>query len=235
MPIHYEKADHVVTITMDRPEKRNAMDLEHGHALAAGWKRFNEDPDARVAIITGVETSFCAGGDLTALNAIAVAGRESGATDTYRTVQGVDGIRWTLKNYEIAKPIIAAVNGFCVAGGFEMLGATDIRIASTEAVFAVPEPQRGLVAMGGTCARLTRQLPWPLAMEILLTGDRFDAFRALEIGLVNRVVEPAGFRTDLARAYEIEEAIGAQNFITEDAAEGSAAFVQKREPVWRGR
>jgi enoyl-CoA hydratase len=265
MPIHFDKTDHIVTITMDRHEKRNAMDIEHGHALAAAWKQFNEDDDAWVAIITGVKNSFCAGGDLNSLNSIAEKSRETGDSSTYKSVAGPDGIRWSLKNYQIDKPIIAAVNGFCVAGGFEMLGATDIRIASTEAVFQIPEPKRGLIAMGGTTARLPRQLPWPLAMELLLTADRIDAHRAREIGLVNEVVEPdqlldtalawarritvnaplavqgtkrsayLGIRTTLEDAFALEEEIGARNFLAEDAAEGSRAFVEKRPPVWRGR
>jgi len=265
MPIHYEQTGHIVTITMDRYEKRNAMDLDHGHHLAAAWKRFNEDDNARVAIITGVRDAFCAGGDLGAMSEIAETSRQSGDSGAYRAVAGPDGIRWTLKNYEIYKPIIAAVNGYCVAGGFEMLGATDIRIASTAAVFQIPEPKRGLVAMGGTTARLPRQMPWALAMELLLVADRVDARRAQEIGLVNQVVDPdqllptarewaeriarnaplaiqatkrsamTGFRASLAEAYEIEEQVGAANFMTQDATEGSRAFVEKRDPVWSGR
>jgi enoyl-CoA hydratase len=265
MPIHYEKSDHIVLITIDRYEKRNAMDLNHGHALASAWQAFNADDDAWVAIVTGVKNAFCAGGDLNSLHTIAQESRASGDPTKYKAVQDPSGVRWTLKGYDLFKPIIAAVNGYCVAGGFEMLGATDIRIASTAAVFQIPEPRRGLMAMGGTTARLPRQIGWAHAMEMLLVADRIDAARALELGLVNAVVDPedlldtamdwarriaanapravqatkrsalTGFRLTLAEAFALEESIGAQNFLTEDAAEGSLAFVEKRPPVWRGR
>jgi enoyl-CoA hydratase len=265
MPIHYDKSDHIVRITIDRYEKRNAIDLDHGHALARAWQEFNEDDDAWVAIVTGVKDTFCVGGDLNMLNTLVEKGRASGNRNEWTAVKDESGVRWTLKGYDIYKPIVAAVNGFCMAGGFEMLGATDIRIASTTAVFQIPEPKRGLMAMGGTTARLPRQLSWVHAMELLLVAERVDAQRALELGLVNEVVEPeqledaalrwarritanaplavqatkrsalTGFQKTLRDAFAAEEEIGADNMMNEDAAEGSRAFLEKRAPVWRGQ
>lgn len=190
MAIHYEKDDHVVLITMDRYEKRNAIDQEHSDAMIAAWRKFRDDPDAWVAIVTGVKNAFCAGGDLNKMGDLARELRTQGESATQKAYQAEDGGNFTLKGFEIYKPIIAAVNGYCMAGGMEMLGGTDIRIASTDAVFSVSEPRRGLIAGGGTTARLPRQLAWPAAMEILLTAGNLSAERALQLGLVNEVVSP---------------------------------------------
>ncbi|MHB1583233.1 MAG: enoyl-CoA hydratase-related protein [Acidimicrobiales bacterium] len=190
MPIHYEKDDeHVVLITIDRPEVRNALDLDHFTALADAWRRVAEDDDAWVAIVTGVPGAFCAGADLKTFIPQAtemqkrikagepvVAGRLSAGTDA------------VLRSFVLYKPIIAAVDGPCVAGGMEMLGGVDIRLSSPTAVFGVLEPRRGLFAGGGTTARLPRQLPWPAAMEFLLTAEAVPAERALALGLLNEIV-----------------------------------------------
>src|SRR5215203_5047611 len=263
MPIHYEKSDHIVLITLDRYEKRNALDPEHGFALLDCWKKFRDDDDAWVAIITGVKNAFCAGGDLGVLNAASA--RTLDGETFANEYADENNARWSLKNLDVFKPIIAAVNGFCVAGGFEMLGATDIRIASTQAFFQIAEPRRGLIAFGGTTSRLPRQLPWVHAMDLLLTADRVDAQRAAELGLVNEVVEPAelmeaarrwarritqnaplavqatkksavlGFRTTLEDALVVEDGLGAGLFSSDDAAEGTRAFLEKRPPVWAAR
>lgn len=190
MTMHYDKKDHVVTITIDRYARRNAIDAEHAEAFVACWERFRDDPDARVAVVTGVRDAFCAGGDLKAMGDIA---RELAATGSSPTLarfnnHGKGG--FTLKGFEIYKPIIAAVNGHCIAGGMELLGGTDIRIASTNAVFSISEPRRGLFAAGGSTARLPRQLAWPAAMELLLVAGNISAARALQLGLVNEVVPP---------------------------------------------
>ncbi len=204
MAIHYEHdADHVVLITIDRPETRNAADMEHFKLLREAWDRFRDDDQAWVAIVTGVETSFFSGADLktyipqiTKLSqAIAAGGRDE--IDGYRLD---DGTKAVLRNYELHKPVIAAVNGFCTAGGMEMLGGTDIRIACPEAQFAVMEPKRGLFAGGGTTVRLPRQIPWSFAMEFLLCADLIPAERAFGMGLLNAVV-PRDELLDVARAY----------------------------------
>lgn len=188
MAIRYEKSNHIVTITIDRYERRNSIDPDHAEEFVACWERFRDDPDAWVAIVTGVKDAFCAGGDLLAMGDIA---RELAATGTSITLGRMSNYGkggFTLKGFELFKPIIAAVNGFCMAGGMELLGGTDIRIASKNAVFSVTEPRRGLFAGGGTTARLPRQLSWPAAMELLLVAGRVNADRALQLGLVNEVV-----------------------------------------------
>jgi len=202
MPIHYEMNDeHVVLITIDRPEVRNALDLRHFSDLARCWMRFKDDPEAWVAIITGVGDAYCAGADLKTFIPETQKFRElldQGITE----VDGMwleSGTYAVLRDVPLYKPIIAAVNGPCVAGGMEMLGGIDIRIASPNAIFGVMEPRRGLFAGGGTTARLPRQLTWPAAMEFLLTAEGLPAERALELGLLNEVVPREQL---LDRAYE---------------------------------
>ncbi len=204
MPIHYETDDeHVVIITIDRPEARNAADMAHFKALREAWERFEADDQAWVAIITGVGESFFAGADLkTYIPEITkfqkeIAEKGLSEVDGYRLD---DGTRSVLRNWPLYKPIIAAVNGFCTAGGMEMLGGCDIRIACPEAKFAVMEPKRGLFAGGGTTVRLPRQIPWAQAMEFLLCADLIPAERAYEMGLLNAIV-PRDELLDAARAY----------------------------------
>lgn len=192
MSIRYEMDDeHVVLITIDRPEARNSADMEHFKALREAWERFGGDDSAWVAIITGVDDVFFTGADLKKyIPQITKMHREvseHGLTevDGYRLD---DGTRAVLRDVELYKPVIAAVNGYCTAGGMEMLGGTDIRVACPESSFAVMEPKRGLFAGGGTTVRLPRQIPWPLAMEFLLCADLIPAERAYEMGLLNAVV-----------------------------------------------
>jgi enoyl-CoA hydratase len=273
VPVHYEVgaregAPHVALITLDRPETKNACDLEHFHQLANAWKRFGEDTDAWVAIFTGVDRAFMSGADLktyvpeiTALSKQIAAG-EADTVGGYSLSDGTDAV---LRGSKLYKPIIAAINGPCVAGGMEMLGGIDIRIASDSASFGVLEPARGLFAGGGTTVRLPRQLPFALAMEFLLCADRIDAQRAFEMGLVNAVVPEAdlldeafrfaaritknaplavqatkrsvleGLKLDMREAFRNESKIAQEIFQTEDAKEGPRAFAEKREPNWQGR
>ncbi len=267
--IHYElDTDHIALITIDRPEARNSADLDHFKWLREAWERFDADPDAWVAIVTGVEDAFFTGADLkTYIPAITALGeriRAEGLTevDGYRLD---DGTRAVLRGAKIWKPIIAAVNGFCTAGGMEMLGGADIRVACPEARFAVMEPKRGLFAGGGTTVRLPRQIPFPHAMEFLLCADLIPASRALDMGLLNAVVPRGelldaayhyarritanaplavratkqsvweGLGLDLRDAYRNEAAIASTIFATEDAKEGPRAFAEKRPPRWQGR
>ncbi|MEX0664115.1 MAG: enoyl-CoA hydratase-related protein [Acidimicrobiia bacterium] len=191
MPIHYETVDpHVVLITIDRPHRKNALDFEHFGDLALAWRRFAEDDDSWVAILTGVGDSYCAGADLRDLVPMFAeigerVARGETEMDGRPLTAGTDAV---FRSFQVYKPIIAAVNGPCVAGGMEMLGGIDIRIACPEAVFGVMEPRRGLFAGGGTTARLPRQLGWPAAMEFLLTAEGLPAQRALELGLLNEIV-----------------------------------------------
>jgi len=199
MPVHYEKQDHIVLITLDRYERRNAFDVEHSLALIDAWDRLRDDPDAWVAIITGVKDAFCAGGDLHTMAQIAEEIAATGRSDTRDRMTNYGKGSPTLRGVHVYKPIIAAVNGACMAGGMELLGCTDIRVASADAIFSISEVRRGLFAGGGTTARLPRQLSWPAAMELLLVADDMPASRALQLGLINEVVAheellPAAFR-----------------------------------------
>ncbi len=260
MAIHYECEDHIVTITIDRPERKNSMDMEHFIGLADAWRRFRDDVDAWVAIITGVGTAFCTGADLKTF--IPQVTGEMPKPDNWKPEDGVNAV---LKEFELYKPIIAAVNGDCVAGGMEMLGGIDIRVASPNARFGVLEPKRGLFAGGGTTVRLPRQIPFPAAMEFLLTADLISADQALAMGLLNRVVPgeelmataldfakritanaplavqatkesvSQGLSMDLPAAYKNERRLAGKVFGTEDAKEGPRAFVEKRPPRWQGK
>ena len=186
--------DHVVTITINRPEARNSMDMEHFFELRSAWDRFGEDDDAYVAIVTGVGKDFCVGADLktyipqiTELQSKMKDGEHPEELGGYRLD---DGVKAVLRGTKLYKPIIAAVNGTCVAGGMEMLGGTDLRVASDTATFGVMEPKRGLFAGGGTTVRLPRQIPWPAAMELLLCADQVPAPARLRDGPAQRGLPP---------------------------------------------
>src|SRR5580765_4970899 len=204
MPIHYEKGDdHIVLITIDRPEAKNSADMEHFKQLREAWDRFGADDDAWVAIITGVGDAFFTGADLKRYIPEITKLQQQIAEDGLAEIDGYrldDGTRAVLRNWPLYKPIIAAVNGFCTAGGMEMLGGCDIRVACPEAKFAVMEPKRGLFAGGGTTVRLPRQIPWAQAMEFLLCADLIPAERAFEMGLLNAIV-PRDQLLDKAREY----------------------------------
>lgn len=268
MPVHYEVDDHVAWITIDRPEAKNSLDMEHFAQLRRCWERLDADDEAWVAVVTGVADAFCTGADLktyipeiTALSQRIAAG-EVEEVGGYRLD---DGTKAVLRNVDLYKPVVAAVNGVCVAGGMEMLGGCDIRVAVPEATFGVLEPKRGLFAGGGTTVRLPRQVPFPAAMELLLCADRIPAERALAMGLLNEVVPSdrlrqtaeayarritanapfavrktkesvlRGLAVDMKEAYRIESAIAKEVFASEDAKEGPAAFAAKRPPRWTGR
>lgn len=269
MPIHYELGDdHVVVITIDRPEARNSLDLYHFRDLANAWRRFRDDEDAWIAIITGVEGNFMTGADLKTYIPQITALQKQIAKGEVTELDGCqlrDGTDAVLRSLTIYKPIIAAVDGPCVAGGMEMLGGVDIRVATPRAKFGVMEPKRGLFAGGGTTVRLPRQLNYPAAMEFLLTAEAFPAERALELGLVNEIVAPEelmdrardwasritanaplavqatkesvlrGLGVDMHEAYKIESELATKVFSSDDAKEGPAAFAEKRAPEWKGR
>ena len=260
MSIDYALHGHIATITINRPETRNSLDMEHFRDLSRAWTAFRDDAAAWVAVVTGVGRDFCTGADLKKFIP-----ELTGELPRPPGWSKDDAIHAVLHRFPVYKPIVAAVNGTCVAGGFEMLSSTDIRVAVPEARFAVMEPKRGLFAGGGTTVRLPRQMPYPLAMELLLTADMVDAERALTMGLINRVV-PAGelmdaaydfaeriaanaplavFATkqstveglalDLVSAYDNETAHSDRVFATEDAKEGPRAFAEKRPPRWQAR
>lgn len=260
--IVYEKSEDRAYILLDRPERHNAMTQQMMVDISEAIHRGNDDDDVRCIIVTGAgEEAFCAGGDLeTTIPAIT-----DGEFDAGR---GMSSSRpsedMMLKHDLITTPIIAAVNGFAVAGGVEFLLATDIRVAEEHAEFGVQEVKWGLVPAGGTHVRLPRQIPYPRAMEILLTGDRLDSQEAYQMGLVNKVVdkgkalEAADEYADsivrngplavekikeivtrcrslpLEQAFYTEEALAHPIFESEDAKEGAKAFMEDREPEFTG-
>ena len=267
--------DHVMTVTINRPEARNAMNMAVLAGLCRAWMQLRDDPDVWVAILTGAgDKAFCSGGDLKQFISQAVGRTEQirkgeatldwGDVDTTGLPANASTFA-VLRNVEIWKPIIGAVNGFCTAGGLEMLQGTDIRVASTNATFGIFEPKWGLFPGGGSTANLVRQVPYSRAMELLITGRLLKADEALRMGLASSVVPLAdlmtearkladdicscgplavqaikqsvvrGMRTTLAEHLEIESELSSKVFMTEDAKEGLAAFREKRKPVWKLR
>lgn len=191
--VHYETVDdgHVAVIRIDRPERKNALDIYGFSQLANCWRRVADDDQVWVAIVTGTDDAFCAGADLKDFIPQVTRLQEQiqqGEVTDFDGVRLEDSVHAVLRDVELYKPVIAAVNGPCVAGGMEMLGGVDIRLACPEAVFGVLEPRQGLFAGGGTTARLPRQIAFPHAMELLLTADPVPAERALAMGLLNEIV-----------------------------------------------
>ncbi len=247
-----EQRDRVLVITMNRPEQRNAVNAAVATGIAAALDQLDDDPDLSIGIITGAGKGFCSGMDLKAF----VSGERPWAGD-----RGFAGIT----QRAAVKPLIAAVEGFAVAGGLEVALACDLIVAARGARLGIPEVKRSLVAAGGGLLRLPRLLPRNIAMEMALTGDPILAERGYELGLVNRLAEPG---TALETALELAGTI-AQNgplalaaskriltasvdwpdaeffsrqaaitepvMATEDAREGATAVAEKRSPVWKGR
>jgi enoyl-CoA hydratase len=257
-----ERDGHVVVVTLNRPERRNALSPEMLCIMADAWREIDEDPGVRCAILTGAGGTFCSGADLKAM----AAGNQGSEKWQHRFAADPD-LHWKalLRHYRLKKPLIAAVEGYAVAGGTEILQATDIRVAAETAIFGVTEVTRGLFPLGGSTVRLRRQIPYTLAADILLTGRHGPAPEAKEIGRVSHVV-PHGEALAKAReiaervaangplavqavlrslretegvpeadALKLELAIGQPIFATEDAREGPTAFAQKRKPSFQGR
>ena len=264
--LEYEKQGHVAVVTFNRPERHNAISPEMMVRLFDAWTEVRDDPEVRVAILTGAgDETFCAGGDLGKLMPLFTGAREP-EDEWDRRIKDDPMMTMTslLKGFELYKPIVAAVNGRALAGGMELLQATDIRVASSDAVFGLTEAQRGLVPGGGSMVRLCRQIPWARAMEILLLGETITADEALDIGLINAVVAPdqvmasaheyadrlaangplavqkikeAAWRTSglpIDEAHAIENDLAAEVMMTRDAREGPRAFMEKRRPDFTG-
>lgn len=264
MTIDYVKKDKIAYITLNRPEARNAFDPDTLELLGRTWIDFRDDPSVLVAIVTGVGNSFCAGADLGTLIPRVTASPEgiSGliSGDEAKMFQSA-----LLRDFELYKPIVAAVNGYAIAGGLEMLLGMDIRIASENAFFALAEVKWGIFPAGGSTVRLPRQIPFCKAMEILLTGEKIDAKEAHRIGLVNYVVPPDELMPTaeriarriadngplavsavkrsvieclslpLQKAFQREMELATPVFKSEDAIEGPMAFMQKRKPEFKGK
>ncbi len=278
MAIHYAKDGHIVTITIDRPEARNSLDLDHFGMLADCWIRYRDDDEAFVAILTGVNDVYCVGADLKKFitqvteRAAALRAGESKKVEPGSNYSFSDSLVAVLrdgaetrdgKTFELHKPVIAAINGICAAGGLEMMWNTDLRVIADDTFIQLSEPRRGLFPGGGSTVHSVRQLSWCNAMEVLLLADRIAPRRALEMGLVNAVVPrdqvmatarqfaetickngPLAVRAckesakkstflDLKAALDFEMSLSSRVFGSQDAKEGVAAFREKRDPLWR--
>lgn len=256
-----ERDGHIVTVTMNRPQAKNAFSSEMLVRMADAWAMIDADPTIRVAILTGAGGAFCAGADLRAMS-----GGYGDNEWTNRFKQDSD-LHWKamLRHYRLKKPLIAAVEGAAIAGGTEILQATDIRVAAATAKFGVSEVKWGLFPLGGSTVRLRRQIPYTFAADILLTGRHLSAEEALHVGLIGRIA-PAGEALNEAKkiaeqiasngplavqavlrslretegmtevdALKRELEIGSPIFLTEDAKEGPRAFAEKRKAQFQGK
>jgi enoyl-CoA hydratase len=248
----------VVIVTMNRPEAKNALSPAMLVGMADAWQEIDDDDDVRCAILTGAAGTFCAGMDLKAFT-------DRSANLYQHRYDDDPDLHWKalLRHYHLKKPLIAAVEGYAVAGGTELLQATDIRVASESATLGIFEARRGLFPLGGSTVRLVRQIAYTVAMDLLLTGRPVSAEEALRIGLIGYVV-PDGTALDKAleiaelvcangplaveaikrsvraadglpedEALKAELEIGQPIFATDDAKEGSRAFAEKRPAVFR--
>jgi crotonobetainyl-CoA hydratase len=260
-PVLVEQRGHVLLITINRPQARNAVNAAVHIGIGEALERAEADPEIRAVILTGAgDKAFCAGADLVALSR----GERLAPQDKVQAGWGFAGF----VQHPISKPVIAAVNGFALGGGTELALASDLVIAAETAQFGLPEVKRGIMAAAGGAFRLMQQVPPKIAMEYLMTGEPFSAARAAELGLVNKVV-PADHLLDEAFALAeriaanaplsvqaskrialqisdhqraAEDSFWAHNAAemralmqSEDAREGPRAFAEKRAPVWKAQ
>ena len=246
-----EVRDGVLIVTMNRPEAKNAMNKAQAEGISAAMDRLEAEADLRCAVLTGAGGTFCSGMDLKGFlrgERPSIEGRGFGG----------------LTEWTPSKPVIAAIDGFALAGGMELALSCDLIVASAGAKFGIPEVKRGLAAAAGGLIKLPRQIPPRIAMELALTGDFINAARAYELGFVNRVVEGPALPAALELAARVAEngplaliaskavirqshewteaemwqkqgAIVMPVFASEDAREGAAAFAEKRKPNWKGK
>ena len=257
MVLLYEKRGKVATATINRPESMNAINLDLAHQLMRAWSDFCEDKETSVLIITGSgDKAFCVGADLKE--------RNQRGEDFHVSSFWDSSLKLPMRHTDCYKPVIAAINGHCLAGGLELALVCDIRIASENSTFGQPEIKWGIFPGMGATQRLPRALPYNLAAEILLTGEPVDANRAFEIGLINRLVpfqdlmKTATFIADsisdkaplalravkeaLLRSYDLplDQGLRMEGVLrrivgdTEDAREGVRAFQENRKPEYRG-
>ena len=268
MPARFELPEdhpHVAVVTIDRPERANSLDPQTLRELAAAWNRIAQDPEIRCAILTGAgHRVFCSGMDMKTTIPISQAFARGDRIDP----DDFEGLRSVatalLSGFDLGTPLVCAINGHARAGGFDLMLASEIRVAVPHATFALEEVALGLYPTGNATVMLPRQIGWVHAHELLLSAQPIDARRAEEIGLINRVVRPdelmdAAFANadqiaanapiavretrrgvreligmSLADAYRRQEELGSPLRKTEDAAEATRAFAEKRKPVWTG-
>jgi enoyl-CoA hydratase len=247
-----ERRGRVLLITLNRPDARNAVNLAVSEGIAAALDSLDADGDLSVGVLTGAGKGFSAGMDLKAF-----------ATGERPHVEGRGFAGITRRSAD--KPLVAAIEGFAVAGGLEVALSCDLIVAARDARLGIAEVKRGLVAAGGALFRLSKRIPYHAAMELALTGEFIDGQRAYELGLVNRVTEPGsalGAALELAEgiaqnaplalaaskkivsqapgwteaeAWQRQDEIAGPVFTSEDAREGAVAFAEKRPPEWKGR
>ncbi|HEV7585516.1 MAG TPA: crotonase/enoyl-CoA hydratase family protein [Solirubrobacteraceae bacterium] len=251
-PVLTQRLGNVLLITLNRPEVRNAVNAALAAGVAGALEELDEDSSLSVGVLTGAGGFFCAGMDLGAF----VKGESPWFGD-----RGFAGIAQRASR----KPLIAAIEGFAVAGGMEIALACDLIVAAQGAKIGIPEVTRSLVAAGGALLRLPRRMPYHVVMELALTGDPLPAERFHELGLINRITEPGGavdsalelagrlakngplalvaskeilqkqFDWSAEEMWEKQGAISGPVFASEDAKEGASAFKEKRQPAWQGR
>ncbi|MEZ4218059.1 MAG: crotonase/enoyl-CoA hydratase family protein [Myxococcota bacterium] len=259
-----EVEDGVLVVTINRPEKKNAVNAEVLCGLTDAWRRLDADDDLRCAILTGTGKDFCAGMDLGVIARLSSGAPPADEFEQRMKDEPEITMHGWLKTYRPTKPVICAVEGYALAGGTEILQGTDIRVAGKSATFGVTEVQRGLFPMAGSTVRLPRQIPYTVAVEMLVGGDPITADQALAYGLVGHVVKdgkalakarkiarriaengPVAVKAILrsiretyglpeAKAFEIEMPIGTKVFASKDAIEGPRAFLEKRKPHFTG-
>jgi len=264
--LRVERDDGVVTLTLDRPEKLNALDPELVCRLADAWEQAAGDLTVRVVIVTGAgDRAFSTGADLGRLIPLFTGARppQDEWDERLRADPGLLD-KALPRRSDFTVPVIAAVRGFALAGGLELMLGTDLRIAADDSEFGLTEVTRGIIPAGGGLARLARQVPWARAAEIVLVGDRIDAQTAAEIGLVNRLVPSTHVAVEAMRlasrisqngplamrqakgvmvssnglpfdeAYRIESRAAKIVMSSADAIEGPRAFIEKRHPNFTG-
>ena len=254
-----ERRGHVLIVTMNRPAARNALSGPMMELMRQAWDTVDGDPGIRVCVLTGAGGAFCAGADLKAMTSSHPGDRFQGGDLDVSVIEPL------LKGRRLSKPLIAAVEGPAVAGGTEILQACDIRVAGASARFGVSEARWGLFPLGGSAVRLTRQIPYTVAADLLLTGRHITAAEALSVGLIGHVVPdgqaleaaleiaaviaangPVAVRAILRviretegmaenEAFTLEAKVGMAVFASEDAKEGPRAFAEKRQPRFRDR
>jgi enoyl-CoA hydratase len=251
--VQFEKKDHVAIVTINRPEQMNSLSMEMLTGIEDAMMEMQNDDDLWVGILTATgDKAFSSGLDLKEAAPLLTSGSDMGFPDL------------TKRQFsDVYKPIVCAVNGYCIAGGMEMLLGTDIRIAAEHATFGLGEVRWGLIPLGGTHIRLPQQIPWSICMQLLLTGKNIDAKRAYEVGLINEVVPadqlmstalewaekmckngPLAMKTakeiavrslELESGFVMEKALGQRVLASDDAKEGPRAFAEKRPAQFTGK